>query len=293
MSLKMDDLEREIKLREEQLQQTIKSLSFDSNAQPGRECAKNKDEVHLLDVQEDSEVKFRKVNHNGLKQTSGYVSEENSRTMTHMVADIDNYRDEDNVGTITSGSGVRSSAGHIVTSTPQPLEKELKEHRPNAPYCVPLMRSSGRPNITPERFDGKSPLKDYRQHFEACVIANGWSDSQAAVFLAASLKGTALKVLGLCTSNGEQPQYKELIKLLESQFGPGQMAENYLMELRMRRQGQNETLRELGQGIRELVALAYPEFHGSGRDRLARALFASLHWPQRISNEWKPKETVD
>ena len=133
--------------------------------------------------------------------------------------------------------------------------------------------ATGRPNITPDRFDGKTPWKDYRRHFEACKLANGWNDNQAAIFLAASLKGMALKVLGCCDNDGGQSklQYSGLLKSLDGQFGPGQMAENYLMELRSRRQGTNETLRELGQAVRELVILAYPEFDEEGRDRLARA----------------------
>ena len=147
---------------------------------------------------------------------------------------------------------------------------------------VPQLR--GRPNITPDRFDGKSSWVDYRKHFEACVVANGWTEAQAAVFLAASLKGAALKVLGRCNQEGGQtaPKYQEILKLLGAQFGPGQMAENYLMELRMRRQGPNESLRELGQAITELVTLAYPEFDESGRDRLARAHFADAIEKQSI-----------
>ena len=55
-----------------------------------------------------------------------------------------------------------------------------------------------RPNIVPDRFNGKTPWRDYKQHFEACRLANSWTDSQAKVFLAASLQGAAVKVLGMC-----------------------------------------------------------------------------------------------
>ena len=53
---------------------------------------------------------------------------------------------------------------------------------------------SRRPNITPDRFDGKTLWKDYREHIEACRLANNWTAEQAVVFLAASLQGPALKV---------------------------------------------------------------------------------------------------
>ena len=89
-------------------------------------------------------------------------------------------------------------------------------------------------------------------------MANAWDDAQAKVFLAASLRGPALKTLGGKISNSSNLSYQKLVGLLEKRFGPGQLAENYLLELRYRRQGPRETIQELGQAIRELSMLAYP-----------------------------------
>ena len=58
-----------------------------------------------------------------------------------------------------------------------------------------LYRGSRRPNITPDRFNGKILRKDDQEHFEVCQLANNWTDKQAAVFLAAGLQGPTLKVL--------------------------------------------------------------------------------------------------
>ena len=55
---------------------------------------------------------------------------------------------------------------------------------------------SRRPNIIPDRFSGKTPWRDYQHHFEACKLANEWSDAHAKIFLAAGLQGAAIKVLG-------------------------------------------------------------------------------------------------
>ena len=57
-------------------------------------------------------------------------------------------------------------------------------------------------------------------------------------------------------SNGMLADIKDR---LERRFGPGQLSENHLMELRCKRQGPRETLRKLGQAIRELATLAYPD----------------------------------
>lgn len=139
-----------------------------------------------------------------------------------------------------------------------------------------------RPNITPDRYHGKTPWRDYLQHFQACKSANEWTEGQAKVFLAASLQGVALKVLGNGTCKGGKQTYTELVDSLEKRFGPGRLAENHLMELRHRRQGPKETLQELGQSIKELSALAYPELTDEGRDRLARGHFSDAIESQAI-----------
>ena len=68
----------------------------------------------------------------------------------------------------------------------------------------------------------------------------------------------------------QQNSYHELVRLLDRRFGPGHQAENYLVELRHRRQGQKESLQELGQAIHELAIRAYPEIPAPARDRLER-----------------------
>eukprot|EP00057_Strongylocentrotus_purpuratus_P006555 XP_011661029.1 PREDICTED: uncharacterized protein LOC105436781 [Strongylocentrotus purpuratus] len=143
------------------------------------------------------------------------------------------------------------------------------------------MSRISRPSIVPDKFDGKNPWVDYIQHFRACKLANGWNDEEAKIFLAASLRGAAIKVMG-SQRQLSRITYQELVHLLEKRFGPGQMAENYLLELRSRRQGPQETLQELGQAVRELSELAYPELPEEARDRLARTHFAEAIEEQEI-----------
>ena len=132
---------------------------------------------------------------------------------------------------------------------------------------------SQKPNIIPDRLDGKTPWNEYISHFEACRVANDWDDAQARVFLAASLRGPALKALGSRVGDSSHLSYRGLVGLLDKRFGPGQLAENYLLELRYRRQGPKESIQELGQAIRELSMLAYPELPEEAQDRLARTHF--------------------
>ena len=118
-------------------------------------------------------------------------------------------------------------SGNPCGNTAMLLNRDNQVHNPEGSRR--FNGATGRPNITPDRFDGKTPWKDYRCHFEACKLANGWDDNQAAIFLAASLKGLALKVLGCCdiVEGQSKLQYRGLLKSLDAQFGPGQMAENY------------------------------------------------------------------
>ena len=128
-------------------------------------------------------------------------------------------------------------------------------------------------DVIPDKFSGKMPWGDYRRHFEVCKELNGWSDQEAGQYLATRVQGPALKVLSNLIP-GAPISYRELVKHLERRFGPGEQAENFLMELRMRRRGKDETLQELGQSIRDLTALAYPELSADARERLARGHFS-------------------
>ena len=99
---------------------------------------------------------------------------------------------------------------------------------------------------------------------------NRWMEEEATEFLAASLQGEALRVLG---DGSKRFTYTDLVKVLERRFGPGRQAENYLVELKHRRQGPKETLQELGQAVRELTVKAYPEIPEEARERLGKNHF--------------------
>lgn len=139
-----------------------------------------------------------------------------------------------------------------------------------------------RPNIVPDRYNGKIPWNEYFGHFDSCRLVNRWDESQSAEYLAASLQGDAVRILGDSAKKGRQHSYVELVKLLSRRFGPGQQAENFLVELRHRRQKPKETLQELGQAIHELAVKAYPEIPEDPRDRLEKNHFIDAVGNQSI-----------
>ena len=56
-----------------------------------------------------------------------------------------------------------------------------------------------RNQILPDRYTGRTPLKDYLIHFEICSDLNKWSEIEKAQYLAISLKGKAQQVLSILT----------------------------------------------------------------------------------------------
>ena len=127
--------------------------------------------------------------------------------------------------------------------------------------------------IIPDKFAGKIPWSDYKRHFDVCMQLNRWNDVDAGQFLATRLQGPALKVLNNIPV-GRILTYTELVYQLDRRFGSGDQAENFLFELRMRRRHPKESLQELGQSIRDMSSLAYPELNTEARERLAKGHFS-------------------
>ena len=65
----------------------------------------------------------------------------------------------------------------------------------------------------------------------------------------------------------------------------GEQAEYFLMELRMRRRHRDKSLQQLGQAIRDLTGLGYPERSATARERLAKTHFSEA---KAHTNEGKP-----
>lgn len=68
--------------------------------------------------------------------------------------------------------------------------------------------------------------------------------------------------------------YSSLCQRLEQRFGPGKEAETFLTELRARTRKSGENLQELGQAVRRLTSLAYPELKRDVHERLAQGHFS-------------------
>ena len=86
-------------------------------------------------------------------------------------------------------------------------------------FSTPLSASSGnseqkRPLQKPPSFDGKSQWEPYIAQFEIVAGMNQWNGEQKGNYLATSLKGSALTLLGNLPSDTRQ-DYKELVAALD------------------------------------------------------------------------------
>ena len=61
---------------------------------------------------------------------------------------------------------------------------------------TPTPALSTKPRIRPSPYDGVSSWDDYRAQFELVAELNGWDGRTKAIYLAASLQGTARAILG-------------------------------------------------------------------------------------------------
>lgn len=133
---------------------------------------------------------------------------------------------------------------------------------------------SAKPLITPSPYDGKTSWDDYQVQFELIAELNGWNTSTMAIYLAASLSGSAQAVLADLDANSRR-NYQALREALSLRFGNGGKMEVFRSQLKSRTRGKDESLPELAQAIQRLVRQAYPEAPLSVREVLEKDYFVN------------------
>src|SRR6267154_6153305 len=121
-----------------------------------------------------------------------------------------------------------------------------------------------------DRYDGKTPLEAFLIHFNTCSDYNEWNKHEKLSQLKASLRGVAAQVL---LGDNEQATFELLCQDLRDNFGTKGLETQYESALRVRRRAKGEDLRSFYQEIHRLVLLAYPDFRGPLRDKLALEAF--------------------
>ena len=170
----------------------------------------------------------------------------------------------------TSASGDGEDYGNVQVQNDRQFTRGLEQRRRMSPR--PRRResvSNGSDWMKPEKFNGHGSFESFLVQFNNCASYNKWTEPNKLAHLRWALTGSATQLLW----GSENLSYDELLEKLKSRFSGRGLEEKYQTELRCRRRNKGESLRELAQDIRRLVALAYPNEQSRLAEHLARDAF--------------------
>jgi len=104
-------------------------------------------------------------------------------------------------------------------------------------------------------FNWSTCLKTFLTKFDNCSDYYEWTEKEKLCHLRASLEGPAGQVLW---DAGQQSSVNEVVRLLKNRFESLNEEERYRSELKARRRRREESLQSVYQGVRRLMALAFP-----------------------------------
>src|SRR6218665_3333915 len=105
--------------------------------------------------------------------------------------------------------------------------------------------------------NGKMAVAAFLAKFEVCARCNRWSDQEKTDQLMCALTGPASQLLWDMGAQ-ENVTWKDLVLQLKARYGSDDKTSLYRIKLRTYRQGPGESLSNVVQEIRNMMALAYP-----------------------------------
>ena len=109
----------------------------------------------------------------------------------------------------------------------------------------------------PSRFNGKSDLKDFLDHFKAVSKWNDWGFKEMGLQLAICLCDEAREVLSTLSSE-QKHDFDHLVDALTRRFCPDGRESQFSVQLMTRVCQQGEDVTSYGHAIRRLATKAYP-----------------------------------
>ena len=131
----------------------------------------------------------------------------------------------------------------------------------------PSDRSRGRKDMTPAKYDGRTPWPAFKANYERCARYNAWDEDDCLVHLQHSLEGGPSQILW-AEGVGDY-SYTQLMAELEKRYGPREHGNQYRAELYARRRRRGETIEQLSLDISRLSAMAFPGPRDSRTEVLA------------------------
>ncbi|GBN62961.1 hypothetical protein AVEN_38512-1 [Araneus ventricosus] len=147
---------------------------------------------------------------------------------------------------------------------------ELEDRPFSFSACPEFMHP--RPTIKSLTFEGQTSWTVFKTQFDVVSSTNEWTDFVKASQLAASLRGSAAKILQEIPAD-KLTDLTTLEKALESRFGDNHLRQFYRTELKTRRQQPGESLQVLAADVGRLMSLAYAECPLDVRESLTAQYF--------------------
>jgi transposase InsO family protein len=147
--------------------------------------------------------------------------------------------------------------------------------------------------IKPDKFSAAVPIESYISHFEAVAEYNQWAPRDKVAHLKAALTGEAAQILW-DSGRHDTMSYDELISKLKARFGSVDHRERFACQLRSLKRQQGQTLQQLYNEIRRLLALAYPDAANSSLGEvIARDAFLSALDDRELEIKVRDREPTD
>ena len=158
--------------------------------------------------------------------------------------------------------------GRSTASRSSALKQRSHEQRPHVPdddFDEVDLRAVKRPValprrdkwIKPDKFSTSIPIESYISHFETVAHYNEWTAYDKVAHLKASLTGDAAQLLWDMGDHTDM-SYKELVAKLRARFGSSDHRERFACQLRTLTRRSGQSLQELYNEVRRLMALSYP-----------------------------------
>jgi len=192
--------------------------------------------------------------------------------------------DSSSDGDDTDGDKGEADRSHVKKKKPKP--------KPDASANETKSKES-KQKIKPNKFNGKGSVETFLAQFEVCAEVNNWSVTEKA----AQLKCCLIDEAGTLIWDSGNPAavtYTDLVDRLQRRYGYSEQQEKFEVELRARRQGEQETLAELYQDIKCKMIKAYPgESTSALYDRTAREFFLAAMKDRKMASKIREKEPRD
>ena len=167
---------------------------------------------------------------------------DNQRIVHHQQPRESTRRQEDSPHQFRPLSQASLSSGPI-TDDSRYQWREVQASPVFQPRSGPVQAvSSNRKTVSPDKFDGKTPLSNYLLHFEMCASLNGWTDREMANYLAVSLRGSAQGLLN-SLHPAERDIYGCVVKALKDRFGTEGQTETFKAHLLSRTKAKRRPLK--------------------------------------------------